>query len=260
VPNLGSVIKLRTMSLVLTGGLTGMSETDLARRGSATVAAGITEAAEPVLEQVVGPLEIGTEPPDGGGAMLAGERLLACGVEYLAVDADEQTGRDPCIALVDAELALDRARQHLREAGHHLELLGPQCGRLLDDPREVGEARAAETRALTYLQAAERREDRLSGLAFSDRGDEQRLALRNFVEEEVFLRRKVVEDRLLRDTRGGRHLGDGDALEATRHEEAHRLVGDLLPRLELLRLPQAHALSVTRKLQLQKSFSVCKFP
>src|SRR5260370_14616120 len=113
------------MSFGLTSGLTGMLKRGLARRSGATDTAGITEAAEPVFEQVVGALEIGAQPPDGGGAVLPGERLLTRGVEDLPVDADEQTGSDPRIAFVHGQLALDRLGQHLIEAGHHLELLGP---------------------------------------------------------------------------------------------------------------------------------------
>jgi len=77
-----------------------------------------------VLEQQVGPIEVASQFPNRGRAVLPRKRLLARRVEDLAVHADEQAGRDPGVALVDRELLLDRLGQHAHEAGHHLELLG----------------------------------------------------------------------------------------------------------------------------------------
>ena len=51
---------------------------------------------------------------------------------------------------------------------------------------------------------------------------------------------------------GARNLGDRHMIEASHHEKPHRLVGDHLAHLQLLRLPQSHSVSVTRLLQLQK--------
>src|SRR5262245_8882985 len=95
-----------------------------------------SELAEPVLEQLVGAVEIGPQAPERAGAVPARERLLARGAEQLPVNADDQPRGDACVALVDVELRLDRAGERLREPGHHLELLRLQRGRLLDDPRE----------------------------------------------------------------------------------------------------------------------------
>src|SRR5262249_30930244 len=57
----------------------------------------------------------------------------------------------------------------------------------------------------------------------------------------VFLRGEVVEDGFLGDTCLARDLADGNVIEAACHEEAHPGGRDRLPRLELLRLPQAHS-------------------
>jgi hypothetical protein len=46
-------------------------------------------------------------------------------------------------------------------------------------------------------------------------------------------------------------------VEAPLGEQLHGLVGDLLPCVQLLRFAQAHAASVTKFLQLQKSFCCC---
>jgi hypothetical protein len=46
-------------------------------------------------------------------------------------------------------------------------------------------------------------------------------------------------------------------VEASLREQLHGAVGDLLPRVQLLRLTQAHAASVTQFLQLQKVFRCC---
>ena len=112
------------------------------------------------------------------------------------------------------------------------------------------------------LQPAQRLEDGLAGRTAADRLDERRLALRHLVEEEILLRREVVVDRLLGDAGRCRDLGDGHPVEAALGEEPHRPVGDLLPRVQLLRLAQSHSgspfVTIVRSLQLQQSFSVCK--
>ena len=96
------------------------------------------------------------------------------------------------------------------------------------------------------------RQDRLVGRALANRRHERRLAVVDLVEEEVLLRREVVEDGLLRDARGLGDLGYLHALEAALDEEAQRGVGDGLPCLSLLELAQAHVRSVTRFLQLRQ--------
>src|SRR5437588_619604 len=158
---------------------------------------GALQLAEPVLEQVEHAIEVGAQAADGGRPVLAGERPPARGTEELPVDADEQSGRDPRVALLDAELLLDRVGEHLDEMPHHLELLRPQGGRRLDDPREGGEARARQTLARRDLETTQPREYRLAWPAIADCGDERRLARGHLVEEEVFLGRKVVVDGFL---------------------------------------------------------------
>ena len=112
--------------------------------------------------------------------------------------------------------------------------------RVLERAREAREPGAREPRALADLQLAERVEDRLAVGPRPDRLRERPRALGDLVEEEILLRREVIEDRLLRHAGLGGDLGDGNLVEATLDEQAHRHVGDLLPGRELLRLPQAH--------------------
>ena len=213
-----------------------------------------------MLEQLVRALEIASQPAHGGRPVRAYERLLARCAEQLPVHAHEQPGRDPRVALVDAELLLDRLGQGGREPRHHLELLGLQGRRLLDDPREHGEAGAAHARALATLQAAQRSEDRLAGTTASNRLTQRLFARRHLVEEEVFLRREVVEDRLLGDARLGRDLGDGNVVEAALDEEAHRRIRNLPPRLLFLRLAQPHLRIVSNFLHSRQPFSCYNFP
>ena len=181
------------------------------------------------------------------GAVSPGERLLPRRPEELAVHADQQPGGDPRVARVDAELALDRRGQHLREVRHHLELLGLQRGRLLDDPREGREARAGEPRALADLKPPERSEDRLVRRSAADRLDDRGLTLGDLVEEQILLRREVVVDGLLRHVRRRGDVGNGHPVEAALDEEPHRLVGELAAHVQLLGLAQAHDRSVTSR-------------
>jgi hypothetical protein len=137
---------------------------------------------------------------------------------------------------VGAELVPDRLGEHVGEPRHDGELLRLQRSRLLDDPCEGREAGRAEARALADLHPPKRRDDRLARLATPDRVDERRLPRRHLVEEEVLLRREVVEDGLLGDVGGLRDVGDGHTVEAARDKQLHGLVGDLLANPELLRL------------------------
>src|SRR6266702_3897669 len=121
--------------------------------------AGAFELAEPMLEQLVGALQVCAQPPDRSRAVLACERLSARPAEDLAMHADEQARGDASVAFVDTELALDRVGDHLREVRHHLQLLRLQRGRLFDDPRERRETRTAKTRTLAQLQPAQCGED-----------------------------------------------------------------------------------------------------
>src|ERR1043166_6831173 len=123
---------------------------------------GSLEFAEPVLEQVVGPVEIRPQATNGSRPAPTVERLLAGRAEELTVDADQEARSDPRIPLVDRQLRPDRVGEDVHEAGHHLELLRLQSLRLLDDARERREAGAAQPWALGELQLAQRREDRLA--------------------------------------------------------------------------------------------------
>src|SRR2546423_14490867 len=95
----------------------------------------VLELAEPVLEQAVGTVEVGAQASNGCGSVPACERLGACVAEKLPVNADEHVRRDLRVELMDAELASDRACEHLGVVRHDLELLRLQRGRLLDDVR-----------------------------------------------------------------------------------------------------------------------------
>ena len=154
--------------------------------------------------------------------------------------ADEHVRRDLRVELVGAELAPDRLREHLGEARHDLELLRSEGGRLLDDPREGREPGRAHARALADLHPPQRRDDRLVRPPAADRVDEGSLPRRHLVEEEVLLRREVVEDRLLRHVGGRGHLGDRHMVEPAGDKQLHGLVGDLLPDPNLLRLTKSH--------------------
>ena len=70
-------------------------------------------------------------------------------------------------------------------------------------------------------------------------------ALGHLVVEEVLFGRKVIEDRLVGDAGRLGDLGDGDVVEASGGEQAHRRIGDLASRTLLLVLAQAHALKCT---------------
>src|SRR5438128_1189692 len=104
----------------------------------------LLELAETMLEQVVRAVEVRAQAPDGARAVPARERVLPRGAEELPVDAHQQPRSDSRVPLVGAELGLDRLGQHLHESRHHLELLGQQRRRLLDDAREGREAGTAE--------------------------------------------------------------------------------------------------------------------
>src|SRR5690349_6265172 len=215
------------------------------------------QLAEPVLEQVVGTVEIGAQTPGCRWPAFAGERLLASGAEELSVDADEEPSGEACVTLVESQLCLERVGQDLDKARHHLQLLCLASRRLLDDARERREAGAAESRAFGRLETPQSVKDRFTSPTARDRGDQRSLTRRHLVEEEILFGREVIVDRLLGDVRGGGDLGDGDVLEAPLRKQLHGPVGDLLPRVQLLRLAQAHAVSVTALLQLQKLFSCC---
>src|SRR5919201_87537 len=173
--------------------------------------------------------------------MLARESMGAGVPEVLPLDAYEDVRRDPRIELVNAELAPDRVGERIGEAGHDLELLRLQGLRPLDDPGEGGEAATAEALARPGLKPLERLGDRLARFAVPDSLDQRRLPLGDLVPEEVFLGREVVEDGLLGDSGRGGNFGDGNVVEAASREETHRLLGDLLPGAQLLRLAEPHS-------------------
>src|SRR5512146_2486049 len=202
------------------------------------------EPAEPVLEQRERTIEIAPQLPRGGRAVLAGERLAARGPEDLSVDADQEPGGDPRVAGVDP-LLLEGIGNCLSEQRHDLELLGLERRRVLENAREDREARTRQACTLADLHPTQRRDDRLAVGTRSDRLCDHPRTFGNLVEEEVFLRREIVVDGLLRHAGLGCDLGDRDAIEAALHEEPHHDIRDLLPRRELLRLPQAHNRIVT---------------
>jgi len=201
------------------------------------------EPTETMLKQRVRTLEIVAQPARGCGAVLACKRLHARSAKELPVHADQKRRSDACIASIDPFL-FQRPGQRLRERRHHLEFLRAQRLRVLERAREGDEPRAGQARALAHLHTPQRVE---YGLALGPRPDrfaELSRALVNLVEEEIFLRREVIEDGFLRHTGVGGDLGYGHVVEAALDEQPHRHVGNLLPRRELLRLPQAHARSV----------------
>src|SRR5438105_1289598 len=198
-----------------------------------------SEPTETMLEQRVRPLEVAAQPPHGSGTVPAGQRLLAGEAEELPVHSDQEPGGDARIARIDS-LQQQRIAKGMRERRHDLELLRPQRGRLLENPREGGEAGAAQPAAFLQLQPSQRRDDRLAVWTRADRLRQRLCPLRDLVVEEVLLGREVIENRLLGDVRRRSDLSYGDSLEAALGEEPHRRVGDQLPRCELLRLAQAH--------------------
>jgi len=201
------------------------------------------ETTQPVLEQRVRALEIASQPPRGSRSVFAGKRLHARGAKELAMHADQKRSGDPRIARVDS-LVLERDGQCLSERRHDLELLRTQRLRVLEGAREGHETRAGETGTLADLKATKRDEDRLTLRSRPDRLTEHARPFGDLVEEEIFLRREVIEDGLLGEAGFRCHLGYGHVVETALNEEAHRHVSDLLPRRELLRLPQAHTKSV----------------
>jgi len=209
-------------------------------RGRTVMSAELTE---PVLEQRVCTLEIVAQPARRRRPMLACEGLHARGAKELPVHADQKRGRDARITEIDAFL-LERIGERLRKRRHDLELLRAERLRPLERAREEDEPRAGEACALSDLKASERVEDRLAVGARPNRLAELPRAFGDLVEEEILLRREVIEDGLLRQAGFRSDLGYRDSVEATLDEEAHSHVRNLLPRRELLRLPQAHARSV----------------
>ncbi len=91
------------------------------------------------------------------------------------------------------------------------------CG---DDLPGVG---GGEPRGPLDQEAAERGQHRLLGPAVADRGEEGGLVVLHAVEEQVLLRREVVEDRPLGDVRGGCHRRHGHRVEAVLGEQPHGL-------------------------------------
>ena len=203
------------------------------------------EPAETVLEQRVRTLEIAAQPARRGGAVLAGERLRARGAEELPVHADQERGGDP------ARRASRSPPPRARRSAPARRAPSPRAPSPAAPATPRACARRSRTRGWTRrahsadLQTTERGEDRLARRAATGSPRRAPRALGNLVEEEIFLRREVVEDGLLRDAGLGGDLGDRDLVEAALDEQAHRHVGDLLPRRQLLRLPQAHTRIVT---------------
>src|SRR5438132_4427121 len=144
-----------------------------------------SQAAETMLEELVGPLEVGAQASLGGRPVAALERAPARDDEELPLDADEQARRHACVELLHAELGLERLAQDAREARHDLQLLGAQRRRFLDDSCERGEARAAHAAAVGDVLPPQRDEDRFVRLPLADGSDERRLASGNLVVEEV---------------------------------------------------------------------------
>src|SRR5919197_115108 len=191
----------------------------LRRMDCCDVATVALELAETVLEKKMGRVEVTAQPPHRRRTVLAVERLPAGGVEEQSVDADEESGRDPCVAAVESELGRELLCQDLHELRHDLELLRLELRGVLDDAGEGREARAAEPGTLLLLQPLERTEDRLSRRAVADRVAKRCFAPRDLVEEEVLFGGEVVENRFLGHTGGSRHFRDGDVVEAARREE-----------------------------------------
>src|SRR5438067_7120884 len=106
------------------------------------------QLAEPVLEEVVGAVEVGAQAAGRRRPVLAGERLLAGSAKELPVNADEKPCSDARVSLLESQFRLKSVCQHVDEARHHLELLRLQGGGLLDDPRAGREPGAAQARAL----------------------------------------------------------------------------------------------------------------
>src|SRR4029077_10483337 len=107
----------------------------------------------------------------------------------------QERGGDAGVTRLDAFL-LQRVGERLRKRRHDLELLRAQRLRVLERARKGDEPWAGETRALSDLNAPERVEDRLAVRPRPDRLTELARALGDLVEEEIFLRREVIEDGL----------------------------------------------------------------
>ncbi len=136
------------------------------------------------------------------------------------------------VPLEDVLLAREERRalrDHPRDRAQLLERRRPVVPR----PRREHTARREE-------EAREGVHDGRVRRALADRAEELLLERLEARVEEVLLRREVVEDGLLGDLRRARDLRDRHALEAPLGEELPRRGGDVLARLLLLPLAEAH--------------------
>ena len=141
-----------------------------------------------------------------------------------------------------AGFLLEQRCQRARVPLEDLLLAGAQCGAGDDRAGERGELLprllvvVAEEATRRADEAPDRLQDALAGGALADGVAELLLERLQAPVNEVFLRREVVEHRLLGDLGLARDLGDGDAFEAPLGEPAARDLGDQLARVLLLAL------------------------
>ncbi len=162
--------------------------------------------------------------------------------------ADQQAGGDPRVALVDAEL---RARSPRRAPATKCAITSSSLACSAGDSSMI---RAKVAKPGLQRRGHSRSWRRRSAPRIDSPGSRSRIAstsaasrFGHLVEEEVLLRREVVEDGLLGDARRGSDLGDGDLVEAALpRTAASPRSASSLPRVQLLGLPQAHVRSVTQ--------------
>ena len=201
-------------------------------------------ACEALLEGLVGAAGLVAQVGGHRPLVLAGEQSLEGGAEDEAV-RPRQRARDDR----GHEVALERARLLGDDRGERGRLLLPaeeeavaQRAAARDEPRH-GDDRLDRV-VVDALDELERRraeglDDRRACRPRAYGLDERGAALLPAEQDEVLLGREVVEDRLLGDVGGARHVGDGHGVEAVLDEQRHRRLRDRLARLALLALAQS---------------------
>lgn len=203
-------------------------------------------AADPALQQVEGAFGVPAEVRDDARALLAGEpahrEVPGESTDHRA-DLGRHEGRGHVVRIGLGLVGERGGEPLLAVPAHHLHP-GLQC-RALPDPldedlRALVDPIAPVARVQGREEVAPHRLDRrLAGPALADHARQHVHALLAAVEEQVLLRAEVVEHRVDGHVGRPRDLGHRDVVEPPHQEQPRRDVGDPLPGLPLLPLPQA---------------------